>query len=522
MGSVLPEIKEYVSDWWSEFNSCLMFPIVFLLMLYIALQFINSLSTLNLSAGGQVYIFGMNVNMTQYFQYFLIIFMLKSVLSASEKYSPKLGKMMKGVANQVGQFALGASTGAAGFVMRRTIGMGASVLSENKYLQDMAAGKKGGNAFTRFTSQVAGEAAVKGLKGTASSSLDARGVLSGLAGVNLGKAQEGGFKGAAKALEEKKKKDAEEMFGDTKEGLERRLAYAEDRRRSWITRIAVGSKARGKIATAVRNEAGLGAAKTDTTDAQKELSEAKNRVVEEVTAQKTLDDAKKKATSEGQLDAVFKHEVERADFMIENSRNDPKKKLLWNRYDRSRTTDTAEQERLDKEFEKETEGMLKADKEALKAADNKDVADLAKLDGFVDSYKRKVHTAILTHGIDAKKQKIDIIKKASEDRVGEAPSDWDANAYYEKDGKIFKGQYKKKGEGLAKELSDKQIKIRELRREQAILEGKNPGNKAKEGVSIEVTGEERDRAQREMEEEEDEDNRNDEEEERLRDQLMDR
>lgn len=108
MGGVLPQLKEYADDWRKELTSAAMFPIAFLLMLYIALQFINSLKFLNLQQLNDqtsLPVIG-GVNISTYFQYFLIILLLQACLSVAKDNSGKMGKAVGGLADSLGKFAV--------------------------------------------------------------------------------------------------------------------------------------------------------------------------------------------------------------------------------------------------------------------------------------------------------------------------------------------------------------------------------------------------------------------------------
>ena len=137
----------------------------------------------------------------------ILILLLKSVKLAKAG-SGQFGETLTKGAATVGKLALGGLTAGAGalalggtaMALRGTIGRGAANLAEGNRMRDWAA-KSG---FGKFISNR--------LSGVASSSFDARGVkiggknLAGMTGMNLGKAQEGGF---AKAREEKVKREEE-------------------------------------------------------------------------------------------------------------------------------------------------------------------------------------------------------------------------------------------------------------------------------------------------------------------------
>ena len=469
-------------------------------MLYISLQFINSLGALDLAKTAKpIVIFGANFKVAEYFQYFIIIFLLSACLKVAKEYSGEVGKAIGGAAESLGKMAtgvaLGAATGGTAFVGRRFIGAAASKLSENGAINDMAAGKRGNNFATKFASQVVGKAALGATRGAAKASFDVRGVsafnsMAKSLDMDPGKAGgKDGYKGMVKEYEEKEKKYAE-SFGDDKAGIERRLAYAEDRKRSALTWLAVGDKGRSKVGGTIRSEAGLASVKSETGDAQKALTEAKNKIVEEKMAQEMLTQATKSGST-GAIDTILEQELKRADILIENSKNDVKKKNAYNRYnyrEAEKRGDSAEMALLDKEFSELTKDLSIKERNDLKAEDNKTVKEISELEQFVTAYKERVNQALQNKNIDGKKAMIKIVKDYIEtDRIGIA-KEWDKNIKAKNAdgtdkknaaGKQVMGGWKNAdtAKGLAENLRLKKKEIETARREQSILEGKNPGKK---------------------------------------------
>lgn len=109
MGGVLPQLKKYAGDWKNELIAAATFPIAFLLMLYIALQFINGLK-LGLDTT-EVQIFGSGFKVSDYFQYFIIIFLLQACLKIAKENAGELGKQLGGMAEGLGKMAVGAAVG---------------------------------------------------------------------------------------------------------------------------------------------------------------------------------------------------------------------------------------------------------------------------------------------------------------------------------------------------------------------------------------------------------------------------
>ncbi len=113
MGGVLPQLKKHAGDWKEELLSAAVFPLATLLMLYIALQFINSLGNL----GGKLFdaktnsiALISNFTVAQFFQYFLVIFLLRTVLKIAKENSGEMGKTLGGIADSLGKLAVTAVT----------------------------------------------------------------------------------------------------------------------------------------------------------------------------------------------------------------------------------------------------------------------------------------------------------------------------------------------------------------------------------------------------------------------------
>ena len=112
MGGVLPQIKEYADDWKKELTAAAMFPIAYLLLLYISLQFINSLDLLKSGFSETVQNTG-DFSIAQYFQYFIVIFMLQACLIIAKKNAGTMGNTLGGMAEGLAKFAVNAGVGIA-------------------------------------------------------------------------------------------------------------------------------------------------------------------------------------------------------------------------------------------------------------------------------------------------------------------------------------------------------------------------------------------------------------------------
>ncbi|HEY9481293.1 MAG TPA: hypothetical protein VIR98_03645 [Candidatus Paceibacterota bacterium] len=114
IGEVLPSLAPYSKQWRNELEKAATFPVAFLLMLYISLQFINSLGILNLSTlMPSVKVFGSEFKIGDLFQYVLIIMLLKATLEASKSYSGQVGGMLGDLASGLGKVAVNAGMGVA-------------------------------------------------------------------------------------------------------------------------------------------------------------------------------------------------------------------------------------------------------------------------------------------------------------------------------------------------------------------------------------------------------------------------
>jgi len=278
MGGVLPKIKDEATKWRNELTSAAIFPIAFLLMLYIALQFINSLGAVGLvgKAGEPSFI---GVSLGQYFQYFIIIFLLKASLDTAKDNAGQLGKTLGDFAGTLGNIAVGAvmtgGVGATAWAGRRTIGSFASNLSNNEKLTNWASGKSGAIL------QMAGKTGIRASKFVAGSSFDIRGIKGvsdttkkGL-GIDIGKAQKGGFSEMLKNKIDTEKKYAN-TFGKKPEGIARRTAYAESIKTSILDKIRYGKFITDETAKKVQEDTNKVRAKLD-----KEKNEVALREVEE-------------------------------------------------------------------------------------------------------------------------------------------------------------------------------------------------------------------------------------------------
>lgn len=145
LGKAFDQVSDYSKMWWGELQKALTFPVVFLLMLYISLQFINSLGALELRELKDAAA-PMGISVSRYFQYFIILFLLQATLSAAKSSSGVVGKALGGVASGLSKLAVNAvGTYATGGVIAgmRAIGRGAGAAAtmEWKSAKDFSVGK---------------------------------------------------------------------------------------------------------------------------------------------------------------------------------------------------------------------------------------------------------------------------------------------------------------------------------------------------------------------------------------------
>jgi hypothetical protein len=109
VGKLLPQTSKYSKQWWSELGNAAIFPIAFLLMLYISLQFINGFGLLQKQlslTNSTVQIAGFDI--MKYFQYFIVIFLLKACLKVAKENAGEIGGLLGGLASGLAKLAVNA------------------------------------------------------------------------------------------------------------------------------------------------------------------------------------------------------------------------------------------------------------------------------------------------------------------------------------------------------------------------------------------------------------------------------
>jgi hypothetical protein len=126
LGGILPQLKKYSGQWRDELTSAAIFPVAFLLLLYISLQFINSLQKLTVNFGDS--------KIAIYFQYFMIIFLLNATLKLAKENSGEMGKALGGLADGLAKTIVnaGVSVGAGGVGLLARSGMAAAFAEKGK------------------------------------------------------------------------------------------------------------------------------------------------------------------------------------------------------------------------------------------------------------------------------------------------------------------------------------------------------------------------------------------------------
>ncbi|MDE1875016.1 MAG: hypothetical protein KGH68_03055 [Patescibacteria group bacterium] len=500
MGEVLPQIKKYADEWWSELSKAAIFPIAFLLMLYISLQFINSLGSLNLSALNDNAVklpLGVTISVSQYFQYFLIIFLLGACLKMAKQYSGEVGEALGGLAQSLAKTAVGAATtyatGGLAFLGRRTIGMGAAKLAENDTLNDAASGRYGRLA------QLGGKAALGATRQTAKSSFDVRatkvfGTLSGATlpkevASSIGKAGgKGGYEAMVKDLGKTEKGYAKE-FGDSPEGIARRMAYAKSRKTSLLDWVKVGQKARVKTGEGVAAEAVTAATKGRTQKAKKDAQKIMAQIVQEEIGANNIS-AAIKTGKPSEIDSVLRNERDRLEDMSSGARKDKEdpaedliNKTAYKQYDISRLQKVTEDytipadermkaqeemEKLQKDYDETATKLTESEKADLKKAQEK----IEKMETRNKEYVEKIDAVLKV--ADATKKRMDaddLVRHVKDKIIGKAG----------KGGK--KGKAGEDATGLYAELAKARKAASEASKaEKEILgEDKKEGGEKKEG-----------------------------------------
>ena len=248
------------------------------------MQFINSLQLINLKTLKDVTLFGINISLSQYFQYFLIIFLLQACLRVAKENSGEMGKALGGLAEGLGKLAVGVgaglATGGTGLLLRGTVGRGAAMLARNDTIQDAAIR---GNKFAKL--------GLTTLRGIAGGSMDIRATSIGAKVFEAGgikkmdgfglKPQKGGYYGDVKERIEEEKDFASKFesnladpFAARDERIAKQRAYADSLLESkWSIEGGVGEKPwlpfmhyrneneRNRIVAGIREQASKGGKK---------------------------------------------------------------------------------------------------------------------------------------------------------------------------------------------------------------------------------------------------------------------
>ncbi len=211
MSEVLPQLAPYSKDWREELTKAITFPIVYLLMLYVTVQFINTLDTgfasLSSILGTQTKLLGIDPSVV--FKYVIVISMLFACLKVAKDSSGALGKMADKLAGGISRGATAIGGGATALAGQYTVGLGASKLANNRQLNELIARGGIGGAV--------GSSVKSGLSNISDFHFDPRTMLN--IGVKPGK----GYKTRMKEME-KDEKEALEAIAPT----EAELAPARD------------------------------------------------------------------------------------------------------------------------------------------------------------------------------------------------------------------------------------------------------------------------------------------------------
>ena len=189
--------------WWPETLKMAFLAPVFIFFLYLVLKFLDSGLSI---AQTDAELHGIKLVLSIVFPFaFIMIFLLKAK-DIAKTMAGKMGEAVTKAGSAIGGFALGAATGGAAMAMRGTLGRLAGGVAENTTLQNSAT--KGG--ITGFGARMALKSASFGSKASFDVRATKAGTMAGEGlGVNLGKAQVGGYKGFQEKQIEKGVKEAE-------------------------------------------------------------------------------------------------------------------------------------------------------------------------------------------------------------------------------------------------------------------------------------------------------------------------
>lgn len=247
MGMALPFMRTYANQWWDSFRGQLLFGPVYMMLTWVVLKLMSQpgfvtgtndfTAITNAGTDGPSFTsMGLIVNFA------LIIGLLIISLVAAKNIAKQGSDLIGKATGMATTFAGGAILGGAAWAGRRTVGAGASRLSESQRFQNWAGRSK------------VGEIALNRTRGVAESSFDVRASrvgksTTGALGIDLGKAQQGGYN---KTLKEKT--EAKEEFGKSLRGDTAKELYASRLANRPFTRGGSNSSARSLFGVLGRDD----------------------------------------------------------------------------------------------------------------------------------------------------------------------------------------------------------------------------------------------------------------------------
>ncbi len=276
-GSVLPQTQEYSKKWWDELLKDVLLAPVFLLFLYVIIDFTTTplFKGLNFSTIGAF-------DVTPYFKYFLLAGMLLYALKMAKKFSGSLGESVSGIAKQLGNMAagvaVGTATGGIGLAARATIGRAGAALSGSDLVKNLEGNKYSGLGGALLKNVGAGirKTGESASKQTFDTSGIAEGALSGigLKTPSFAKAPKGGFAGAQKARTKAERERAAELYATDAEELTVKQAQDRKRARAEIN-TANTTGAQANVRNRNRLEANITALDVDIANYSTQINNAK-------------------------------------------------------------------------------------------------------------------------------------------------------------------------------------------------------------------------------------------------------
>jgi hypothetical protein len=303
VGSLFPKLDEYAKKWWHELIDAITFPIVYLLMLFVSLQFINNISK-EMLAGVSTGIpkFSELISFPMIFKYVIVIAALLICLKIAKDSAGALGKAASGIAGGMAKFSTSLGAGSAKFLGQYTFGAAATRAANSRIInQTIASGGVLG---------AAAGAAKGGLDKVGDYHFDVRAGIKEF-GVKGGKGYQSKVKDQAKAQEQAMKDIAPEKSDlKTAKGA---LEVADMNVYSRHDKFGKNYEAAAREVS--RNQTILDDA-TKSADEKKEALKNINRAKQELSDAKTLinDDDKYKAE-----DKIYEERQQRAKIASENA-----------------------------------------------------------------------------------------------------------------------------------------------------------------------------------------------------------